>query len=383
MKIRFLILFSVCLIFFTGFCGAEEIAAYVNERPIYEAALQERLQTSQIVNTYATSEMSQKEKDEIARIAREAALQVLIQEEALLDEAEKRGLTLDFPKIKSYADELYNQMIASAEAYVLSSYPELSGEELDAQVNTLLSISGGTRESYRAIADRSAILAALDDDLHAEFATPSAETVQTNYNELYAEQKTMFDSDHNSFEAAMLQGQIVVYRPTDLKLIQKAEFLFEKEALAIIRQTAAINPDMAEEMRADQHRLLLPAVEETYQSLISGEQSFGDLLEALKEGSSNTYNYFHEASTRFNEDYYSRAKAFENVGEISSIYQMTTGYAILYYAGDLPACEKVPLEDVEAQIREKIIAENSSLSLQQAKEAILASAEIVICEREN
>jgi len=44
-----------------------------NERPIYEEALQDRLQTSQIVNTYATADMTQEEKDDPSKLITPAA----------------------------------------------------------------------------------------------------------------------------------------------------------------------------------------------------------------------------------------------------------------------------------------------------------------------
>ena len=57
---------------------------------------------------------------------------------------------------------------------------------------------------------------------------------------IYEQQKATFDADENAFEAAMLSGEIVVHRPVALKLIQKAEFLFDSGASALIRQTAAV-----------------------------------------------------------------------------------------------------------------------------------------------
>jgi len=383
MKFKKAIIVFVCIVCLTSFGCAEEIVAYVNDRPITEAALQDRLQASNIINNYATAEMTQEEKDEVARLAREAALQILIEEEALLDEAENRGLSADAPKVKADADARYERMIASAEEYVKSSYPDLAGKELDAQVDELLRITGGTRESYYAIAQRRAVFSALDAALREELAAPAEEVILEHYEQLYLEQKELFDADHNSFEAAMLQKKIVVYRPTDLKMIKKAEFLFDSGALALIRQTAAINTDMAAEMRADQHRQMLPKVEAAHQALLAGEKTFEEVLEELKPGSSANVNYFHPNSTRFNEDYYSRANAFATVGEISSIYEMTTGYAILYYAGDMPACEKVPLEEVRDAIAAQIASESSVASLEEAKASIVSSADIRMVESES
>lgn len=380
MKCKTFLLIFLCLICLSGFCSAEEIAAYVNERPITEEEVQERLQTSNMINNYATADMTQEQKDEIARLACEAVLQMLIEEEALMDEAEKRGLSAENETIKADADARYERMIQSAESYVLSSYPNLSGEELDAQVDELLRITGASQENYREIANRSAVLAALDQSLTLKLSSPDRNAIQTRYDQLYAEQKALFDSDHNSFEAAMLQKQIVVYRPKPLKLIKKAEFVFEQEALDLIRQTAAINPSLAAEMRADQHRQLLLKVETEYNAVVNGEKTFDELLEELNAGSSENVNYFHPDSTRFNADYYARADAFKNVGEISSIYEMTTGYAILYYDGELPSCERVPLEEVSEAISAMLVAENSEAALDEAKANIIAAADVRIVE---
>lgn len=366
----------VSLILAVGISYGEEAVAYVNGRTITEQALADRLKNSQIINTYAAADMTDDQKADMEHAAREAALDALIQEEALLSEAEARGLTLDHALVKERADLRYHQTIAAVEQYVLEVYPDLQGEELNAQVNSLLAMSGGTRETYRKLAQRGAVLELLDEALMQEFAQPDETAVQNYYQQLYHEQRMLFDQDQNSFEAAMLQGKIVLYRPTELKLIQKAEFLFEEEALGLIRQTAAVDPEMAQEMRDHQHSLLYPQIENACAALISGEKTFPQLMEELKEGSSRSVNYFHESSTRFNEDYHSRASAFSTIGEISTPYTMTTGYAILYYAGVLPACEQVPLEEVYDQIAAEIAQQDASDALKEAKRQIIAEAAV-------
>ena len=108
--------------------------------------------------------------------------------------------------------------------------------------------------------------------------------------------------------------------------------------------------------------------------------TFAQVLEDLEPGSSEDVNYFHPSSTRFDEEYYQRANAFTTVGEVSTAYVIPYGYAILYYAGDLEACEAVPLEEVRAQIAAQLQEESCAEFLAQRKAALLAEADVRYAE---
>ena len=359
---------------------SSEIAAYVNGRPILESQLEERLKNTRLLNALASENLTEEQLREREESARREALDALTTEEALLEEAEKRGLTLEQDVIRADADQRYEQMIAMVESYVLSAYSSLEGEALAQQVDALLAASGASRELYREAAQRNAMLAALDEALVKGLPAPDEETIAARYETIYEQQKATFDADENAFEAAMLSGEIVVHRPVALKLIQKAEFLFDSGASVLIRQTAAVSEEAAAEMRDDQYRKLDVRLEAAQEALASGEKTFADIMEECKAGSSQTVNYFHESSTRFNEDYYQRAAAFEEVGEVSTAYAMTNGYALLYYAGNLPACERVPLEEVRDLIAEVLAQESRSEQLAQARAAIVEAAVIEVVQ---
>ena len=359
---------------------SSEIAAYVNGRPILESQLEERLKNTRLLNALASENLTEEQLRDREESARREALDALTTEEALLEKAEKRGLTLEQDVIRADADQRYEQMIAMVESYVLSAYSSLEGEALAQQVDALLAASGASRELYREAAQRNAMLAALDEALVKELPAPDEETIAARYETIYEQQKATFDADENAFEAAMLSGEIVVHRPVTLKLIQKAEFLFDSGASALIRQTAAVSEEAAAEMRDDQYRKLDVRLEAAQEALASGEKTFADIMEECKAGSSQTVNYFHESSTRFNEDYYQRAAAFEEVGEVSTAYAMTNGYALLYYAGNLPACERVPLEEVRDLIAEVLAQESRSEQLAQARAAIVEAAVIEVVQ---
>ena len=70
-----------------------EIAAYVNGRPVLESQLEERLKNTQWMNALVAEELTDEQLREREESARREALDALAAEEALLEEAEKRGLT--------------------------------------------------------------------------------------------------------------------------------------------------------------------------------------------------------------------------------------------------------------------------------------------------
>ena len=120
-------------------------------------------------------------------------------------------------------------------------------------VDSLLESIGASREQYRRSAERSVLLDALDEALLAEAPQPDEADIQAFYDELYAEQKALFDEDENAFEAALLQDEIVVYRPVDLKLIQKASFMFDELAKSLIASASLTDAEEANAMMMDQY----------------------------------------------------------------------------------------------------------------------------------
>lgn len=52
----------------------------------------------------------------------------------------------------------------------------------------------------------------------------------------------------------------------------------------------------------------------------------------------------------------------------------------MYYDGELPSCERVPLEEVSEAISAMLVAENSEAALDEAKANIIAAADVRIVE---
>lgn len=323
----------------------------------------------------AQGELSEQSQAEKRQEARRSALEVLISEQVLLNEAQRRNIH-EIHEVLADSQQRYARMIASVESYVLASYPNVDRDELDRQVDALLKVSGTSREQYRSDARRAAILSALEESLCTEAPSPSLTELQQAYNHLYAQQKKLFDENENEFEAALLSGGPVVYRPRHIKLIQKAEFTFDPQVVALIRQTKALSSEDGQAMERDQYLQLANKVEPIYEALLTGSRSFEDVLEEMNPDSLGKVNFFHPDSTRFGESYYIRADAFATVGEISTAFVIPNGYAILRYAGDLEACEQVPFEDVRELIARQLGESQREEYLALRKAELMAEADI-------
>ena len=322
----------------------------------------------------SASSLSDDEKEAAWDEAFDRAVLALVAEQACLNEAERLGLD-GTEAVVLETERLYTRMIEGVESYVRVSYPNLDREEMDEQIDSLLKVIGESRKSYLETARRSATISALETYWMDRFPDPSDEEVIQYYDALYSEQKELFDADENEFESAMLNRKLVVYRPRDLKLIRKAEFLFPDEVAAFLRQARQLGVSNADKQIMDQYHALADEVEPIYEDLLSGKISFTEVMEDLKEGSSSQVNYFNPESTRFAADYYERADAFTKIGEISTAYIIPNGYAVLEYYGDIPAGSVTPDEAAES-IRALIREESSKVYLTKMKQDLLDRAEI-------
>ncbi|MBQ6509775.1 MAG: hypothetical protein IJI07_09920 [Flexilinea sp.] len=378
-KTVFLFVFILILLtVFRAVAEEENVIAYVGDVPITREMAEHRAFSGTAISS--ASALSDEEKAAAREEAVKKALFALIAEQACVNEAERLGLDLD-ENIAAETERLYNKMIGAIENYVRISYPNLDREAMDEQVDSLLKLLGESRESYRETARRSALISALEAYWMNDYPEPSAEEIKTNYDELYSAQKELFDADENAFESAMLNGETVVYRPRDLKMIRKAEFLFSEDVSTYLRQLRQLGVSNADQQIRDQYHMLADEVEPVYEALLSGEKSFTELLEELDPGSSGKVNYFHPESTRFSADYYTRADAFSEIGEISTAYIIANGYAVLEYYGSIPAGELTPEEAAEA-IRSAIAEAGSKEYLTARKQDLLDHAEIRFTENE-
>ncbi len=377
-SVLFFVFILILLTLHTVSAEEDSVIAYVGGVPITRAMAEQRASSGTAIS--GASALSDEEKAAAREEAIRQALFSLIAEQACINEAERLGLDLD-GNTAAETERLYNRMIEAVESYVRISYPNLDRNAMDEQVDSLLKVLGSSRESYRETARRTALISALEAYWMNDYPLPSDAEVRTYYDELYSAQKELFDADENAFESAMLNREPVVYRPRDLKMIRKAEFLFSDEISTYLRQLRQLGVSNADQQIKDQYHMLADQVEPVYEAILSGEKSFTEVMEELDPGSSEKVNYFHPDSTRFSADYYDRANAFMEVGEISTAYIIANGYAVLEYFGDIPAGELSP-EEAADMIREVIKSEGSRDYLTARKQDLLDRTEILFVTEE-
>ena len=377
-SVIFFILILILLTLHTVSAEEDSVIVYVGGVPITRSMAEQRASSGTAIS--GASALSDEEKAAVREEAIKQALFSLIAEQACINEAERLGLDLD-GNTAAETERLYNRMIEAVESYVRMSYPNLDRNAMDEQVDSLLKVLGSSRESYRETARRTALISALEAYWMNDYPLPSDAEVRTNYDELYSAQKELFDADENAFESAMLNREPVVYRPRDLKMIRKAEFLFSDDISTYLRQLRQLGVSNADQQIMDQYHMLADQVEPVYEAILSGEKSFTEVMEELDPGSSEKVNYFHPESTRFSADYYDRANAFKEVGEISTAYIIANGYAVLEYFGDIPAGELSP-EEAADMIREVIKSEGSRDYLTARKQDLLDGTDILFVTEE-
>lgn len=347
--------------------AVDDTAVFVDLIPIPESMVEKRMRSGEMSGASQIGAETEK--------FRQNVLQTLITEQVCLNEADSLREELE-DEINSEADRRYEKMIGAIESYIRTSYPNLEQSELDEQIDSLLKMQGESRESYRETALRYAKISALEDYWLQFCPQPSEDEISAYYHELYSSQKKLFDADENAFESAMLKDELVVYRPEDLKLIRKAEFLFDDEVIHFLRQARQLGVSSLDSQIEAQYHALADSVEPVYESLMTGELSFSELLEQLEPGSSEKVNYFNPKSTRFSKDYYERANAFGRIGEISTAYVIPNGYAVLEYYGNIPAGD-VPIEEAAEAIENAIVQNRSKDFLKMKKQELLDHAEII------
>lgn len=152
-----------------------------------------------------------------------------------------------------------------------------------------------------ASAVQSALVNKLKEQVAARQPAPSKTEVEASYQQLLEEQKRSFDESPTAFESQALGGGPLVYVPQRYRVLQEIYLRFDDEVIQLLEQMKQYDDeesDSYEEMLAlEYQRLREGALPELRRRLEDGT-SFASLMEEVKPGSSSTYNYVSENTTR-------------------------------------------------------------------------------------
>lgn len=339
------------LLFIPALAESSPIVAWVNGVSITLETVDTRIQAASI----SQSIFSTQSTELTSKRLRLTTLEEIIQEEVLLQQADKLGINLDDTDLELINQRLH-KILGGIYSYVQKYSPGSTDLEQSQYVDSLLSMAGLTKESLIDSLKRSAKIEKLKNMLANQICQLDDETLKAAYEDLYHKQKITYVDNPTLLEADLLANKTVIHRPYDLKLIQKAEFSFDSLALQLMRNLKAVGDEKTiQEMREDQIAILMPKLEQALLDLANGKISFSDLLESLVPGSGEKINYYSKNSPRFDTLYQQHANVLTDIGDISAPFPTNRGIAILYLAGVLPAIDKVPLIEVQKSIEANLL----------------------------
>lgn len=341
----------------------DEVIAEVGNQKIMYSQLAEQMVTLEAMYSGLSDQLTEQQLKEKLHAAALESLENLIAQQILYCKIDEHGIALTENE-ETEAQKTWDETLEAMRTSVQNSYPDLQGEDLEAMVQAAIDASGLKKEEVISSARQTALVSKLKEQIMAQASQPTQQQVEEAYQQLLEEQQEKFSEDPMAFEASMLAGDPVVYVPEPYRMIQELYLQFDPEVVQLLREMKSYDTeesDSYEEILALEYERLregrLPQVQER----LNNGESFQRLMEENKPGSSSTYNYVGEGTTRLSDEYYQAAMSISEPGQTASQpIKMESGYAILYWADTIqPGIRSV--EEVRDDLEEQLYrsAQNS------------------------
>ena len=334
----------------------DEVIAEVGDQKIMYSQLAEQMVTLEAMYSGLSDQLTEQQLKEKLHTAALESLENLITQQILYCKIDEYGITLTEEE-EAEAQMAWDETLEAMRTSVQSSYPDLEGEDLEDMVQAALEASGLEQEEVISSARQTALVSKLKEQVMAQASQPTQQQVEEAYQQLLEEQQEKFSEDLMAFEASMLAGEPVVYVPEPYRMIQELYLQFDSEVVQLLREMKSYDTeesDSYEEILAlEYERIREERLPQTLERLNNGE-SFQQLMEENKPGSSSTYNYVGEGTTRLSEEYYQAAMSIAEPGQTSAQpIKMENGYAILYWADTIQPGVRA-IEEVQDELKEQL-----------------------------
>jgi len=357
------------------------VVATVNGTDIYYSEFTEQMATVEgmygsLAGTLSPDEIKQKLNEQAKSV-----LETLIAQVILEQKVAEYGVTLS-EKEEEEAASAWDNVKARFAQTVQANYPTFTGEDLEAMVIMSLDQSGLKEDVVLESARTSALIANLREQIDAEVSAVTDSEIQTLYDTLLSEQQTEFESNASAFEAAMLGSEVVVYIPTDYRVIHEWEFRFNDENISLLKQMKEIDTEDStayEEVLESERELLRQKVDAVRTRLSSGA-SFDEVYAELNSGKAPKANYISSATTRFSDEYYSAAMSIETVGGVAdTAVPLEFGCYLLCWADTLSK-GTVDISEVSDALSSQLLSEKQSENWKTIQAQWREDAEVTIDE---
>lgn len=265
------------------------------------------------------------------------ALDMLIHDRLIAQKVAEYGIALTADEQETAKARLESQL-DSIRSYVRNSYPDISDGELESTVDSLLSGQGSSIEQIKEGINNALLFEKLKKALVYE-AAPVIEpaAIQARNDSLLAEQTAAYNACVDNYEAALLAGDIIVYRPQECKRVNMMYLRFDDEITALIDQLKQYDSEKeAEEMRQKELIRIKDVVKKAEDALSSGT-AFEEVVSAIGANGDYSENYICDGSTRFSEEIKEAAILLKEAGDISRAVEAPLGVYILKLEEVIPA----------------------------------------------
>jgi hypothetical protein len=356
---------------------ADIIVASVDGSPIMLAQINEQTATMEMMYQNLGGNLSDEEIAEKTLKGKLEILNKLVEEQVIQNKLNSMGIEVT-DEIRQKAEESCQATLKTVEEYVKTSYPDLTGTDLEETISMILSSQGLTKESILESAIQKSLLDELINTVKNEIKQVDETAVKTYYDSLYKEQKTAFDDNISNFEQVLLSGEPVVYRPVETRVIKQLYIKFDGDVISLINQLKSYGSDEeAKKMQDDQYIRMTAKVDDVISRLKSGT-SFETIMDEFSEGSSGTVNYVSDLSTRFPEEFKKAAMSIAEMGDISATLKADYGYIILNWADTIKAADPVAFEDVRADLESFLLEDERNAAFENKKQEWIEEADIEI-----
>lgn len=353
----------------------DPVLAVVNGENILYSVFAERMATVEVLYNSLSGTLSEAEIKEKLQSEAENVLETLIQETLLRQKIEEHGLTL------TEGEELEAQAAWTAvrdkiAESVARSYPDYSGEDLEALVQIAIEGSSLQEETVVRSARQQILLEKLKTMLTAGLPPVTESAVEAYYHQLLTEQQPQFDADAAAFESAMLGKAAVVYIPHTYRVLYELELRFDDDVRSLLAQLKEYDTedDDTYETMIDSERTLLGQRAEEIRAKAEAGVSLADLLAEY----GGRVNYFSEATTRFSDRYRDIALSLQQPGEIAwELVEQDDGGLLLCWADTLSP-GPIPLREVEGTIRGIIENQQRAAAWSEAQNRWWQEAEVTV-----
>lgn len=334
----------------------DEVIAEMGDQKIMYSQLAEQMVTLEAMYSGLSDQLTEQQLKEKLHTAALESLENLIAQQILYCKIDEYGITLTEDE-ETEAQKAWDETLEAMRTSVQNSYPDLEGEDLEVMVQAAVDASGLEKEEVISSARQTALVSKLKEQVMAQASQPTQQQVEEAYQQLLEEQQEKFSEDPMAFEASMLAGEPVVYVPEPYRMIQELYLQFDSEVVQLLREMKSYDTeesDSYEEILALEYERLREGRLPQMQEQLNNGESFQKLMEENKPGSSSTYNYVGEGTTRLSDEYYQAAMSISEPGQTASQpIKMESGYAILYWADTIqPGIRS--LEEVQDDLEKQL-----------------------------